>query len=93
MHVTWSVSVTVDDMGHCFVPLSMDTFSLTPNLDFVKRYLNVLEPSEELYQIVESEQLVAVEMSTLMDLMNRDVNLNAFPGGHEPKVTVQIVPQ
>lgn len=70
----------------------MGTFSDAPNLDFVKRYLSVLEPNEELYQIME-EQLVAVEMSTLMDLMNRDVNLNAFPGGHQPKVTVKIVPQ
>lgn len=93
LHVIWSVSVSVDDIGHCFVPLSMGTFTAVPNLDFVKRYLSVLEPNEELYQIDEAEKLVAVEMSTLMDLMNRDVNLNAFPGGHEPKVTVQIVPQ
>ena len=92
LSLTWIVTVNVDDLGHCFVPLSMGSFSAMPTSDFAKRYLSVLDPAEDMYQISESDQVIAVEMSTLTDLLNRDINLNTF-GVNEPKVSVQIIPQ
>ena len=70
----------------------MGSFSAMPTSDFAKRYLSVLDPAEDMYQISESDQVIAVEMSTLTDLLNRDINLNTF-GVNEPKVSVQIIPQ
>ena len=39
-----------------------------------------------------TNKIIAVEIGTLTDLLNRDVNLNVF-GSNEPRVTVAIIPQ
>jgi len=100
----WIVSANVDDAGRCFVPISRVTFTSSSNstVDFVKRYLTALDHqhqqngqlpnSQDSYQLVEGQQWVLVEISTLSDLLNRDINLNAILSS-EPKVQVQIVPQ
>ena len=154
MFFIWIVTVNIDDQGHCYVPLSLATFTNTAASgtvsveNFVKKYLaplsttastttpnqqyyggkvstslastsgerggtitsmntsttsninststNSTEAPEDTYHIMEDEngepELILVELSTLTDLLNRDVNLNTFPA-NEPKLSVRIIPQ
>lgn len=103
VHIRWIVTVTIDDVGHCYVPLSLETFPDSLDYDFVKRHFGTnsqkSSPSDssDQYQIVEQDDcgsVALVEISTLTELINRDCNQRPLvTSTFEPKVSIQIIPK
>lgn len=94
LKITWTATVNIDDFGHCFVPIS--TAADAQSTYFTLKYfshVNNVENAADQYVVNHEENVVAVEISTLEELLNRDVNMDQSTKKEETRVAIQILPQ
>ncbi|KAH7638599.1 ras-related protein rab-1a-like protein [Dermatophagoides farinae] len=80
LHIRWSITVNIDDMGHCMVPLSLISFKHSELNDehgkkFLKQYFGSIQPNDDSFQLIQSsigssdKMIILIEIETLKNLI------------------------